>query len=189
MKKCIAMILALTLVMGLAACGKKEDNKVTNENAPKDALEILTNIWNGIPEDKRFYAMGGDAANPAENAPGNYSLTDEGLTATLLVPAQQIENIDQAASLMHGMMANHFTGAAFHMAEGKSAEDFTKALRETVVSNRWLCGMPEHFTIATIGGEYVLFYYGINNVIEPFVNSFKAAYPDAVINYDEAITE
>ena len=189
MKKWIAMILALMLVLGLTACGAKEDNKTKEENVPASALEVLTNIWNGIPEDKRFFAMGGDMANPVDNAPGNYSLTDEGLTATLLVPAEQVENIDQAASLMHGMMANNFTGGVFHMAEGVKAEDFAKAMREAVVGNRWMCGMPEHFTIATIGGEYVLFYYGINDAIEPFANSLKTAYPDAVINYDEAITE
>ena len=182
-------MLALTLVMGLVACGKKEDNKTNSENTPGSALEVLNNIWNGVPEDKRFYAMGGDMSSPVDNAPGSYSLTDEGLTTTLLVPAQQVENIDQAASLMHGMMANNFTCGVFHIKEGKSVEDFTQALRENVVENRWLCGMPERFTIATIGGEYVLFYYGINNAIEPFANSLKTAYPDGVINYNEAITE
>ena len=189
MKKCIAIILALTLVLGLAACGKKDDNKVTSENAPKNALEILTNIWNGIPEDKRFYAMGGDMTNPVDNAPGNYDLNDEGLTATLLVPAEQVANLDQAASLMHGMMANNFTAAALHVAEGKSAEDVANAMRQAIGDNRWMCGMPEHFTIATISGEYVLFYFGLNNTIEPFADSLKTAYPNAVINYDEAITE
>lgn len=189
MKKWIAMLVALTLVMGLAACGAKDEDKAADQNVPKDALEILTNIWNGIPEDKRFFAMGGDMGSPVDNAPGNYSLTDEGLTTALLVPADQVRSIDQAASLMHGMMANNFTGGAFHMAKGVKAEDFAKTLRENVVNNRWLCGMPEHFTIAVIGGEYVLFYYGINDVIEPFANSLKTAYPDAVICYDEAITE
>lgn len=189
MKKWIAMALVLTLVLGLAACGKKDDSTAKKEDVPASALEIMTNIWNGIPEDKRFYAMGGDMTNPVDNAPGDYSLTDEGLTAILLVPAEQTKNIDQAASLMHGMMANNFTGAAFHMAQGVKAEDFAQALHQAVVDNRWLCGMPEHFTIATIGGEYVLFYFGLNDVIEPFANSLKTAYPNAVINYDEAITE
>ncbi len=188
MKKTLAMLLALTLAMGLAACGGN-DTAPKNENVPASALEILTNIWNGVPEDKRFFAMGGDTANPVDSAPGNYSLTDEGLTTTLLVPAQQVENIDQAASLVHGMMLNNFTSGVFHVAQGKDAEAFATAMRETIVSNRWMCGMPEHFTIATIGGEYVLVYFGINDVIEPFANSLKTAYPDAVINYDEAITE
>lgn len=188
MKKMLATLLALTLVVGLAACGGT-DKGGNQENLPASALEILTNIWNGVPEDKRFFAMGGDTANPVDSAPGNYNLDDEGLTGTLLVPAEQVENIDQAASLVHGMMLNNFTSGVFHVAPGKDAEGFAEAMRQSIVNNRWICGMPEHFTIATIGGEYVLVYFGVNDVIEPFANSFKTVYPDAVINYDEAITE
>ena len=181
-------MLALALMMSLAACNKKDEDKQKGD-VPASALEILTNIWNGIPEEKRFFAMGGDMGSPVDNAPGNYSLTDEGLSATLLVPAEQIGSIDQAASLMHAMMANNFTSGVFHMAKGVEARDFADMMHQTIVNNRWLCGQPEHFTIATIGGEYVLMYFGLNDTIEPFKNSLKTAYPDAVINYDEAITE
>ena len=186
MKKWIAMLLALTVAMGLVACGGQKDDG-NKENVPGSALEVLTNIWNGVPEDKRFFAMGGDMANPVDNAPGNYNLADEGLASTLLVPAEQVANLDQAASLVHGMMLNNFTSAVFHVAQGKDAGAFADAMRQAIASNQWICGMPEHFTIAVIGGEYVLVYFGINDAIEGFATSFKAAYPDAQIKYDEAI--
>ena len=186
MKKWIAIFLALTLAVGMTACGKKNTNNA-DENKPADALEILTSIWNGVPEEKRFFAMGGDMTNLVDGGPGKYSLEDEGLTATLLVPAEQIGNIDQAASLIHGMMVNNFTAGAFHVVDGKDANAFAEAMAESITQNQWLCGMPEHFTVAVIGGEYVLAYFGINDVLEAFAASMKTVYPQADIKYDEAI--
>ena len=188
MKKWIAILLALTLTMGLVACGKtNQGNDATDENKPADALELLTNIWNGVPEEKRFFAMGGDMTNMVEGGPGKYSLEDEGLTSMLLVPEEQIEKIDQAASLIHGMMVNNFTAGAVHLKEGSDVDSFANAVGEAIAKNPWMCGMPEHYTVAVIGGEYVLFYFGINDVIEPFADSMKTVYPNADVKFDEAI--
>lgn len=189
MKKQIAFVLALMLTFGLTACGSNKDTEKTDaSDVSANSLEILANIWNGIPEEKRFFAAGGSADNYVDNAPGNYALDDEGITSVLLVPQEQLENIDQAASLVHAMMLNNFTAAAFHVAEGKDADAFAEAMYQSVSQNQWMCGMPEHLTVAVVGGEYVLVYFGVNDVLEGFVSSFKAAYPDADIKYDEAIT-
>ena len=188
MKKWIAILLVLTLSFSLVACGKAgANNNGAEENVPADALELLTNIWNGIPEDKRFFAMGGDMTNLVEGGPGKYLLEDEGLTATLLVPAEQIAKLDQAASLVHGMMVNNFTAGAYHVKDGEDANAFADAMQASITQNQWVCGMPEHFTVAVIGGQYVLAYFGINDVIEAFAASLKTVYPNADIKYDEAI--
>lgn len=214
MKKIIAMLLALTVVLGLAACGNdtaKDTTPATTEPvvdttpateevtegteeiiedttpapATNGATDVINAIWNAVPEDNKFFAMGGDFNNIADNAAGVYSLEDqEGLTATLLVPADQIANIDEAASLMHAMLANNFTCGAFHVTGDKAA--FVEAMHDAVKNNRWMCGMPEKLIIAEIG-EYVLVCFGINDAVTPFETALTTAHADATIKYNEAI--
>lgn len=222
MKKIIALLLALTLAMGLVACGNNEtgnetttapategtteattgeegvtpgesdidipleDDTTAAPAASNGASELLTNIWNKVPEDNRFFAMGGDFTNPVDGAPGVYSLEDEGLTATLLVPAEQIANVDEAASLVHAMMLNNFTAGAFHVTGDVAA--FVEAMHTAISTNRWMCGMPEKLIIAVIDGQYVVSCFGINDAIAPFETALTAAYADADVKYNEAIT-
>lgn len=192
MKKLIAMLLALTCVFGLVACGGNANNEETAPETteeivkPASALEVLEKTWAAVAEDKKFFAMGGDMNNMVDNAPGAYSLTDEGLTATLLVPADQVANIDEAASLVHGMMVNNFTFGAFHVTGDVAA--FVEAMHKAISENQWMCGMPEKLIIAVVGGEYVVAGFGINDAVSPFEAAFTATYPDAEMKYNEAIT-
>lgn len=195
------------MTMGLAACRNKDaDKNPTTEPTTQPtteattgttdtaidpqangATQVLTTIWNAVAEDKKFFAMGGDMENMVDNAPGNYSLTDEGISTVLYVPADQLQNVDQASSLMHGMMANHFTGAVFHMANGADANAFADAMKQSIDSARWICGTPEKLLIAVINGEYVLAAFGLNDNINAFETALAAAYPDAQVKYSEAI--
>ena len=156
MKKLIAMLLALTCVFGLVACGgNATNNNETPETTvevikPASALEVLEKTWAGVAEENKFFAMGGDFENPVDNAPGAYALTDEGLTATFLVPADQIANIDEAATLLHGMMVNNFAFGAYHVTGDVNA--FVEAMHTAITGNRWMCGMPETLVIAVVGG-------------------------------------
>ena len=211
MKKIIAMLLSLTVVLGLAACGNNtaKDTTPATTTAPVEtteapvetteefveetlpapatngATDLINAIWNAIPEDNKFFAMGGDWNNIADNAAGVYGLEDkEAITATLLIPADQIANVDEAASLMHAMMANNFTCGAFHVTGDKAA--FVAAMHDAVVNNQWICGMPEKMIIAEIG-EYVLVAFGINDAINPFEDALKTVYADATVNYSEEI--
>lgn len=192
MKKIIAMLLVLTMAVGLVACS---NNTETPESTPETtvapvvfdetAVEVLTTIWNGVAEDKKFFAMGGDMNNMVDNAPGKYDLADEGMTATLLVPQEQIANISDAASLVHGMNLNNFTCGAYKVSGDVTA--FTAAMHTAISNNRWMCGMPEKLVIAVIG-EFVVVVFGINDAVEPFVTSMTTAYPQAELDYNEAIT-
>ena len=186
MKRTIACLLALILAFGLVACGNTNNTKETEAlDVPASALEILTTIWEGVPEEKRFFAAGGMGEGAADNAPGTFPLDDEGITSMLLVPQDKLGDVDQAASLVHAMMLNNFTAGAFHVTGDAAA--FADAMYAAISQNQWMCGMPEHLTVAVIGGEYVLAYFGINDALEGFAASFKTAYPSAEIKYDEAI--
>lgn len=188
MKKIIAMLLVLTMAMGLIACGNTAGGNETTTTPvvkPASALEILEKTWAAFPEDKKFFSMGGDFQNMVDNAPGAYNLQDEGMTATLLVPEDQIANLDEAASLVHGMNLNNFTCGAFHVTGDVDA--FVTAMYNKISTNPWICGFPEKLIIAVVGGEYVVACFGINDAMTPFETAFTATYPDAQLKYNEAL--
>ena len=183
MKKLITLCLALVMVLAMAACGNKNAETPTEpENAPVEvpasALEILENVWALYGDDEKFPVMGGDANNMVDGAPGAFDLSDADTAAyQLLVPAEQLGNIDEAASLFHGMMLNNFTCGVFHVTG--SAQDFAKAMVAAVKNNQWMCGMPETMLVSVIGGEYVLMAFGINDAMTPFEAKLAEAYPAA----------
>ena len=201
MKKLIVLLLALVMVMALVACGAKnetpaEDNNANVEQTPEtpdvvvpgSALEVLETIWGKYTDDEKFPTMGGDMNNIVDGAPGAYGLEDvETLGVQLLVPAEEVGNITEAASLFHGMMLNNFSCGVFKVAEGVDAAAFAETMHNAVANARWMCGMPEKELIAVIGGQYVLMVFGINDAVNPFEAKLTEAYPDATIVYSQAI--
>lgn len=188
MKKIIALALALVMALGLVACGSTggSSNGGEKEAVPANALEILSTVWSSYGEDETFFVMGGDYTNPVDNAPGAFSLEDgETVTAMLLVPTEQLANIDDAASIMHAMMQNNFTCGAFHVTGDAAA--FADAMNEAISTNQWMCGMPEKMLVAVVGGEYVVAAYGLADVMDTFQAKLTAAYPKADLKYNAAI--
>ena len=209
MKKLIAMLLALVLVMGLVACGNTtapattpatteaveatEDTEETLETVPaadpNEATKVFTAIWEKVPEENRFFAMGGDTneANMVNGAPGNYGLEDEGVNTVLLIPAEQAANVTELSSLMNAMMGNHFTGSVALLAEGADVAAYTAAMKDAIANAQWICGQPEKSLIAVIDGQYVLAAYGLNDNIVAFETALTAAYADAEIVSNDPI--
>ena len=191
MKKIIAMLLAVMLVASMAACGGNTANTPATTEAkvevPASALEILEKVWGSYADDEKFFVFGGNMGeNAVMDAPGAFDLTDtDGLTYTLLVPEDQAANIDGAASLVHGMLANNFTCGVFHVTGDVKA--FAEAMKTAVTGNRWMCGMPDQLLITVIGGEYVLVAFGVNDAMNPFMEKLAAAYPAAQQLYLEAL--
>lgn len=186
MKKWIAMVLCLVMVMAMfAGCGKDEAPAADVE-VPGSALEILENIWALYGEEEKFPVMGGDVNNLVDGAPGAYDVSDtEMLTYQLLVPADQAANVTEAASLIHAMMVNNFTCGVFRVGEVRN--EFAEAMYNAVKNNQWMCGFPDSVLVSVIGGEYVLMAFGINDAMDPFEAKLQEAYPDARIVYDEPV--
>ena len=181
MKKFVSVILALTLVLSLAACGAKApaaaETTVPAVQLPGSALEILETVWADYAEDEKFPIIGGSMEAPVDNAPGSFDLADEGINYLLLVPAEQTGNITEAASMIHMMNTNTFTCAAFKLAEGVSAADFGAAMKDAVLNNQWMCGFPDRLLITSLGGAYVVMAFGVNDAMNPFEAHLTAAYP------------
>ena len=194
MKKIISLVLAGVMALSLAACGTEkpaETNAPETTAAPstvESALAVLENIWANYGEDEKFAVIGGNMENPVDGAPGNYDMAyAENLTWNLLVPAEQLANVDEAATMIHMMNANTFTCGVVHLTEGTDAAAFAQVMRDAIQGNQWMCGFPETLTVAVIGGEYVLIAFGVNDAMNPFMTHFGEAFADANILFNEAV--
>ena len=192
MKKFVCAFLALIMMMALCACGGKTAPAETEAVAggPGSALEVLETVWGLYAEDEKFSIYGG---NPKENfeenvwdAPGTYDLADENMSFNLLIPADQIPNVDDVASMTHGMMANNFNSAVFHLKSGVDAKAFADALYQSISGNMWICGMPDRAIVATVG-DYVVMAYGVGEAMTSFETHLAEAYPAADILYNESL--
>ena len=187
MKKIFAMLLAALMVLSMVACGNTEtteNNNTTPETTvvptteaaavAESALEILETVWALFGEDEQFFVMGGDFEAMVDGAPGQVAAGNvDFLTGNLIVPAEQTENITDAASMIHGMNANTFTCAAYAVAD---AQAFATAMQSAIQGNHWMCGFPEVLLIAEVGG-YVVVVFGHREAVEPFKDNLNTAYP------------
>lgn len=181
MKKLLSVLLALSLVLTMAACGGKKAEQTTAPvvEAPASALEILETIWGSYAEEEKFAVIGGDMTNPVSDGPGAYDLADENISYTLLIPEAQLKNVTEAASMIHMMNANTFTCGVYRLAEGISPADFGAAMKDAVMNNQWMCGFPETLLIQNIADTYVLVAFGVNDAMNPFLNHLAQSYPAA----------
>lgn len=249
MKKLIAMLLALTMVLGFAACAAKEEAPVEDtpvvEDAPaveeepvveeepavedepavmpeedptmdepaampeepgampevdapempevsvpaaNGALDILNAIWGDFADDEKFPIYGGNMEAPVMDAPGVFDLTmEEALTTNLLIPADQLANVTEVATMIHLMNANTFTCGVVRLADGVAAADFAAAMESAIMGNRWMCGFPDSMLVVDIDGAYVLVAFGLNDAMNPLADHLSAVYPDAAVLYNQPI--
>ena len=191
MKKLISLALVLAMALSiLAGCGAPADNGGANNEvaAPASALEVLENIWNKYGEDEMFPVIGGNMESPVDGAPGNYDMAyAENLTYNLLVPAENLASVDEAATMIHMMNANTFTSGVVHLTEGTDVAAFVQTMREAVQNNQWMCGFPETLVIAVIDNAYVLVAFGVNDAMTPFQTHLAEAFANADVQVNEAI--
>ena len=190
MKKIVSIVLALTLAFAMTACGgnaAQETTGVAAQEMPASALEVLETVWADYAEEEKFPVIGGSMAAPVDGAPGSYDIADENITYSLLIPAEQLANVTEAASMIHMMNANSFTGAVYKLADGVKAADFGAAMKDAVLNNQWMCGFPDKLLVSAFGDTYVLVAFGVNDAMDPFIQHFEAVYPGFETIANEAI--
>ena len=118
-------MLCVMLLMSAAlfGCGGGKDqpggSQGGQEVSYKDALDVLNQVLAVYGEEDRFAMYGGDQENAVMDAPGKFDISKtEELKMNLGLPESQIASVDDAASMIHMMNANTFTGAAYHLKDG-----------------------------------------------------------------------
>lgn len=156
-----------------------DSGNVVSDNG---SVVILTDIWNAFAEEEKFPAMGGDYITMVDGAPGAFDITKtEDLAAMLYVPADLADDIDEGASLLHGMNLNTFTGAALHLKDASNAESFTTSLKENILGTQWMCGFPDTLVIYTVNDEYVVYAFGNVDAIASFKNKVAEVYGENAV--------
>lgn len=160
--------------------GFEEEESVPYEPVT-DTEKALNAGWSKLADDERFFAMGGDAETPVDGAPGNFSIADaEALDSTLGFPAASVGSIDEAASLLHAMNANTFTGAAYRVAEGVDADALADDIKTNILARQWMCGFPE--TLIIIKADDILITaFGDGEIIENYRNNTLSALEGATL--------
>ena len=184
MKKFLAMMLALLMVLSLAACGGNKDAAGDQPAEITGTLSLLETVWNDFGEDEKFAVIGGgpEQENMVDDAPGAYDLTDRSLAEINLVLPESAQ-VDEAASLIHMMNANTFTAAAYHATGDTKA--LAAELRDAVQGNRWMCGFPDKVVVA-VRGEYVAVAFGAEDLVDAFAGRLSGIFGMELV-YNEAV--
>lgn len=152
------------------------------------SVQILNRIWEQYGEAERFACYGGTVEQATSDAPGPLDLTNtDELTAAYLIPQDQLSAITEAASLVHMMNSNIFTGAAVKVSDSADQKALQQAWRDTIQGNRWICGQPDRLMMAVAEEGYLVMAFGSTDAMKLFSDNLKVVYPEAQIVYDEAI--
>ena len=170
MKKMITFILGAAMAISLVGCGGNNGSGGNNSDGSGDsstsfytsAVEVLETVYGVYSEDQKFPVVGGDSEHMTTDAPGAFDVSKaEELTSTLSLPEGEIAHIDDAASMIHMMNANTFTGAAYHL---------------TLV-------------VINVDGQYVIAAYGADDLVETFKSNALSALDGAEAIIDTPVVE
>ena len=183
MKRVMAVFLAAVLVFACVGCG---DGKKESKYA--QALDVLNTVKDAYGEGELFAVYGGDMENAVMDAPGAFDITKtEELEVSLGLPGSQASNIEDAASMIHMMNANTFTGAAYRLKDGADMDAFAEAVKETILAKEWMCGFPDTLLIINVDGTYVVTAFGGKEIMETFKNNALSALAGAEVMAEEPI--
>ncbi len=156
--------------------------------ATTTSAQILTKIWEQYGEGERFASYGGAVENSVSDAPGDLDMTDaEELTNRYLLSQEQLEHVENGASLVHLMNSNIFTATVFKMKDGADLRAAAKALRDNIQKTQWICGQPDELLVAEADG-HLLMVFAAKEAMDTFRQNLKKAYANATVIYDEAVT-
>lgn len=167
MRKITIFVVALLLTGALSGCGGKDAGNT--ESSYGEALDVMQAVFDAYEEADRFAIYGGNQENAVMDAPGKFDVAKtEELVYTLGLPEGQVSAIDDAASMVHMMNANMFTGAVYHLTDGTDLSGFADAVKTEVLNKQWVCGQPDTLLIIDAGGSYVVTAYGEAGIMEKF---------------------
>ena len=187
MRKTIAILLTLMTLLA-AGCGKQsaETPNESQESAFTSAVDLYTQIWDTLGEDRQFPAAGGDAEHEAE-APAKFALTKENKETFeyLLHVTDDLYDMldDDAATLQHMMNTNTFSSAAVKLKDPSAAEAFAEAYKTAVQEQQWMCGFPDKVVVISVD-DYVIMAYGYEDIINDLVDACSVVAPGSRVLVD-----
>ena len=150
--------------------------------------QILEDIWATYGEDERFAVYGGTVDNSVSDGPGDLDMTNvEELTTAYLLPREQVESVEEGASMVHMMNNNIFTSAVFKLANTADEKTLLESWRDNIQQNRWICGQPDWLLMVKVDDNHMLMAFGSTEAMDTFRGKVSALYPNAKTLYDGAV--
>ncbi len=173
MKKAKMLLLAAIMILAVTGCGGKQEGNGEGsgggESKYAQSVEVLNEVVKVYGEDELFAMYGGNQENAVMDAPGSFDISKtQELEYTLGFPLDQLDKVEDAASMVHMMNANTFTGAVYHLKEGEDMDAFAEAVKSCILAKQWVCGQPETLVVINVDGRYVITAYGVAELIEVF---------------------
>ncbi len=177
MKRVAVLLLAALAVLACVGCGSQK-----KESKYAQALDVLSAVEDAYEEGDRFAIYGGDQEHAVMDAPGTFDVTrTEEMGFTLGLPQSQFSNVEDAASMIHMMNANTFTGAAYRLKDGTDVKTFADEAKDNILATQWMCGIPDTLLIVNVDGTYVITAYGEAGIMETFKNNALSVFEEAEI--------
>ena len=177
------IVLCLALMLTAAGCGSSQKQEQQNKgSAYASSLEVLEAVAGAYTQEDQFAMYGGDQEHAVTDAPGSFDIrkTDE-LEATLGFPADLADQLEDAASMVHMMNGNVFTGAAYRLKDDADKNAFAQAVQSTLLNKQWMCGQPDTLAVLDVDGTYVITAYGDAGIMETFQAYARSVFPDAKV--------
>ena len=173
MKKAKMLLLAAIMILAVTGCGGKQEGNGEGsgggESKYAQSVEVLNEVVKVYGEDELFAMYGGNQENAVMDAPGSFDISKtQELEYTLGFPLDQLDKVEDAASMVHMMNAKTFTGGVYHLKEGEDMDAFAEAVKSCILAKQWVCGQPETLVVINVDGRYVITAYGVAELIEVF---------------------
>ena len=160
----------------------------TGNASTTETTRILSAVWDSYGQEERFAAYGGTVEHSVADAPGALNMTaiDE-LTNAYLMPVERLEEVAEAASLVHMMNSNIFTGVVLQLKPTGQLRAFADDWRGVIRENRWICGQPDRLLMLAVDETHLLMAFGSNEAMDTFRAKTAAIYGQSRTLYDEPI--
>lgn len=198
-------LMSLISMLVFSACGIQDSDKENTESTQRteesqetesefyreiaDATEILTKTWDMYAQEDRFKIMGGHFETAVVGLPAEYDLTQtRDLVQMYCVPEGQVENLDDAATMVDLYNAGRFMAGVYHVTDAEFVKDFGEGIQSQFLANEWHGEKPEKLLVMKIDEQYVVSVSGRASLVNGFKQKLEAVYQEmATVMIEENI--
>ena len=166
MKKIVAMVLALSLVLSLAACGGKKNAET---EAPASVAGTMEELLNKTIEQRPVEFMGGVIPVDLTDS------SEEGLWALKSYTGlDDASKISEAAAFEPMMGSLAFSMVMVRLAEGADSKAVAESMKSGIDTRKWICVEADDLKVAGFGDVVMLIMVNSDSgmTAQSFVDAF-----------------